>query len=754
MRKLLIILLGTMALIACSKFDHPEFSDVQELVAKSDEVVVPAEGGTGAIVIYSNGQVSVRQLGTSGDWATINKTTITGDDTLKVTFAPNGGFRRMLKLELSLQNTDKLDTISFKQEGTEVYLECQTPYRTVDGKIEAEISFDINTNVPIGNLVNKINYLKGGTNWITSVSSESGKIKIHTQKSVVDNISSARIDLSYVDGWDKVFSVSLMVTSSSREGGYGTPKTFDEVKQLTGRKIDQDYYIEGVVVSDYKSMNMDVNPSVNYDKVDVSINNKTAYIQTKDGRTGFKLRFDKEEDNILSFGTHLTLGLSGTTITKDNTQVDGYTINGVTLEHMLNSEVGNVPAKVKKIAQLTDEDIHTFVEIPNTEFVWKTGSYANVYENYALSSEVNKVCTGNNNRFDGWAALLVDNENHAIFAPVNMLCLWRRSGSGVPQGTGSVKGIIVNNDLKRYGDVGRYQIRVLDESGFCQSSNGTSAYTTYAEWDGSPYQYQFSKYESMNARYKLTPQTESGYTSIIPSDEITATDNTPNGELTCQIALPSSNYTVYHSHCSKFVTNSGAGDRGRASAGQGRDTKPMALQLNNDIKGFYQWDDNRITGYNGITVHVSTKNLSGSGMYISYAFCVGEISAVTSRFFPAHWCTEYSIDGGATYILCPETATGKEYSHLHSLPWYDVSIGGIRYYSCSSCGLGATEHLSFLPDTVFGKDDVLIRIRPYDNVMAIFPLDWDGDVETSEVYSTSQAPVYLNFEYVMIRYRK
>ena len=83
-----------------------------------------------------------------------------------------------------------------------------------------------------------------------------------------------------------------------------------------------------------------------------------------------------------------------------------------------------------------------------------------------------------------------------------------------------------------------------------------------------------------------------------------------------------------------------------------------------------------------------------------------------------------------------------------------INIDGIKYYSCSSCGLGATEHLAFLPDEVFGKDDVRIRFRPYDSVMSIFPLDWDGDVETSHVYSTSKAQVYFNLEYAMIRYRK
>lgn len=746
---------GVLALTACSKFDKPEFSEVQELVAKTSEVVVAKEGGTGAIVVYANGDVTVRQLNETGPWASLNKTSFNGDDTLKVTFAENAGFRRMMKLELSLANTNKLDTITFKQDGIAAYLECVSPFRTVDGQQESSVNFEISTNVDAGEIKDSVNYVKGGTNWIKSISAEENILTVETRKSTVETISKARIDLSYVDGWGVNLNVSLMVTSSDKDGEFGTAKTFDEVKQLVGiSRIEEDYYIKGIVVSDWRSKNLDVNPSVNYDQVDVTESDRTAYIETLDGSTGFKLKFDNVEENVLNFGTELTLGLMGTTVSKDNETVDAYTITGVTVENMLKSEVSTVPAKVKKISELTDADINTFVEIPNTEFVWKTGAYTNVYENYALKSDVNKVCTGNNNRFDGWAALMVDNENHAIFAPINMLCLWRRDGKGVPQGVGSTKGIVVNNILKRYGDVGRYQIRVLDQTGFCQSWDGESSYETLAKWDGSPYQYKFSTLEQLNPRYKLQTQTTSGFPTIAPSDDISNLKTTPNGEMTFQVALPASNLSTYHSHCSKFVTNTGAGDRGRASAGQGLDTYPMALQLNNDIKGYYEWDGATIVGYNGITLKVNTKDLTGTGMYMSYAFCVGEISATTSRFFPAHWCTEYSIDGGKTYTLCKETATGNDFCHLHALPWYDVNIDGIKYFSCSSCGLGSTEHLAFIPDDVFGKEDVRIRFRPYDDVMAIFPIDWDGEVEASHVYSTSKAQVYFNLEYAMIRYRK
>jgi len=102
---------------------------------------------------------------------------------------------------------------------------------------------------------------------------------------------------------------------------------------------------------------------------------------------------------------------------------------------MVESVAGEaIPVKQRRISELTDDDVYTFVSLENTEFLFKEGSYANVYENYSLSSDVNASQTGNNNRMDGWASLLMDDAGNSIYAPVNMLCLWRRSGQGVPQG--------------------------------------------------------------------------------------------------------------------------------------------------------------------------------------------------------------------------------------------------------------------------------------------------------------------------------
>ena len=751
-----ILLLALVALTACSLFDDAEYADIKELVTRKDEWLVSKDGGEATVRIYANGKVDVTVMNSVGDWAWCDRTFLDGDGDIVVTFDPNDGFRRMVKLQLSLNGGEKLDTVYVRQEGIEPYLECDAPYAIVDGSEEGWTTFSLSTNIPLEEMTSVVDYLSGASDWIARVGADLGELVVQTRPNPGDHISRARVRMDYVDGWEQGYRLDVFITSSDRNGGFGTQISFSDARNYAGQeKVSDEVYIRGVVVSDWHSKNMALNPSVNYDRIDVSQNDRTAYLQSEDGSMGFRLLFENAADNVLVRGTRLSLSLLDARVVREDAP-ERYTIVALTPSNMVRSEKGTLTEKVRRIASLTAEDLYTYVTIPNTEFVYKTGSYTNVYENYTLSSIVNAMLPGNNNRLDGWACLLMDDSGAAIYAPVNMLCTWRRSGDGVPQGTGDVRGILVHEKNPRYGDQGPFQIRVLDESGFAQDRDGASSYRTFAKWDGSPYHYRYGLYTVINPRYG-DPGVGNRNDSIIPSDDISASSPIPVAELTLEnktIGSSAGNYPIssYDAYCSKVVTASGPGNRGIAS-GDNSDTYPKSLCLNTEIKGWFEWTDERITGYKGLVIETSTKHLTGSLMVFPYSFDVGKISAATSQNYPAHWCVEYSVDGGGSYKVCPDAVTGKDYVHLRSLPWWDTNIGGIKYYTCSSCGLGATEHLSVIPSDVFGKDKVLFRIRPYDDTMAIFPIDWNGSIETATVRHNTTANTVINFENIVIRYK-
>ncbi len=749
-----LLLIFSLGLAACSAFDDAEYAKLVELAPASKEYYVDKAGGTASVKIYSNGKVKVRALNDFSAYCTIDRMSFKDDGDLLLEFQPNEGFRRMAKLEVSLEGESAKDTVYVRQYGDEPYLECAAPYKNVSGSGTDVAEFEIGTNVPLDNLDTKVSYLSGGKDWIRSIYSELGMLVAETSASSVEHTSKAQISISYVDGWDVRFNVNLYVTSSNKDGEFGSRISFAQAREYAGAgKIEDDVFIEGVVVSDFHSANMALNPSVNYDKVDISQNKRTAYIQSSDASMGFRLLFTDADDNILARGTKLSLSLTGLKIVKEE-DPERYTIDGIGGENMVGSESGDfIVSKEKTISELTDDDVFTFVALKNTEFVYKTGAYANVYENYTLASAVNSMNSGNNNRLDGWAALLIDDSGKGIYAPINMLCLWRRSGNGVPQGKGFTEGIIVSEPMSRYGDVGPYQIRVLDESGFRQEWNGASAYTEFAKYDGAPYQYRYGQWAKINSKYADPGSVEARLTNtIIPSDDLAAGHTVPNVEMFIENHSPGDgNWPMSSVNSYSNLTGE---EKGIVPSSVPVSDYRKALSLATEIKGWYDWEDGRITGYKGMRMEMSTSALSGSMMYVHYAFDVGAISAATSQFFPAHWCLEYSIDGGNSYTLCKDNVTGKDYVHLRTLPWWDITLGGIKYFTSSSCGLGATQHVAVLPAEVFGKDKLLIRIRPYDNVMAVFPIEWDGDSEHGTVeHNTTVKATKINFECINIRYK-
>lgn len=750
MKKMFYIIGAVLATASCAAFDDAEYADIAELAVKDPSVVIAREGGEVELQIYSNGKVSVTPLNEFSDWCEIENTSFSGDGKIKFTFTSNNGFRRMAKLLLSLDGGVKTDTLKVRQEGEETYLRCNAPFKNVSGTGDSYAEYVLLTNIPLESLSTLIRYVRGGQGWVKAVEPDMGNIVVSTSRSDSEHSSVACVNVSFVDGWDNKLSMDLYVTRSNAEGRFGEAVSFDRLREYAGRGvIEDDIYVEAVVVSDYRSMNMEENPSVNYDKVDVTENERTAYLQSPDGSKGVRIKFDDPQANVLAFNTKVELSLAGLTVVREENP-ERYTIWGVTGDKMVSSENGDfVVSKRRTISQLTPDDTYTFVELTGTEFANKVGSYTNVYENYTLRSPLNSMLSGNNDRFDSWATLLIDDEGCGIYAPVNMLCLWRRDGRGVPQGVGSTKGVIVHNEMNRYGDVGPYQIRVLDESGFCQEWEGSGSYKTICKWDGSPFQYKYSQWKAIDPQYGDPGTKASRVDSKIPSDDLSA-GHPAAGVMTLENKsyTPQENYPIAGSFSYTGISVADGG------CDRGIDPNRKAMKLTLEIKGWYEWTDNKISGYKGLCYDFSTKGLSGQFILFDYEFHVGTISAASSQYFPAHWCAEYSLDGGKTYTLCPDNVTGGDYTHLHTMPWYDATIAGVKYFSASHCGIGATQHAVVIPAEAFGRDSVRVRLRPYDNVMAVFPIEWNDDTETGRIlHNTTVNTTVINIERVHIMYR-
>ena len=120
-------------------------------------------------------------------------------------------------------------------------------------------------------------------------------------------------------------------------------KSFADVRALVTEDkytVTESLVIEGVVVSDSESPNMDQNPNISTSRIDLTGNLRSAYIQSLDGEYGFRIRFRAAEDNELRRYSVVKIDLKGTTIVKKYNP-ERYTITDVGMANIISYKRGN-----------------------------------------------------------------------------------------------------------------------------------------------------------------------------------------------------------------------------------------------------------------------------------------------------------------------------------------------------------------------------------------------------------------------------
>ena len=277
MKKIIILLAAFLPLAwSCSPFDEAHTTEVKELAFNLKELkTASSEGGQIKIPVYASGQVSIKFVGEC-DWAHLSTNSINGDATLVVDIDKNVAMRRMAKIAMTLNETGLKDTICIKQEGIQAYLECQAPYLAVSGNDTDKITYILNTNINSDQIQKTIEYISGGNDWMSefALKDQSKTTSILETVPTVNSgnqIRKARISLLHIDGWEDRHRCDLYITQSKKDGSFGSEISFEEARALgstAGAKISEDLLINGIIISDHRSRNMDENTNTSYDVVD------------------------------------------------------------------------------------------------------------------------------------------------------------------------------------------------------------------------------------------------------------------------------------------------------------------------------------------------------------------------------------------------------------------------------------------------------------------------------------------------------
>lgn len=499
--------------------------------------------------------------------------------------------------------------------------------------------------------------------------------------------------------------------------------------------INSEIVIEGIVMGDYRSANMEQNEQLSHTTVATSTNDKTSYLESLDGKYGFRLVFAHELYNQLRRFARVKLSLCGTTLRKQSAP-ERYTIADITPANIIEVVQGTaeqLPAKSKRIGELSDDDLYTFVTLTDICFVFRNGCYTNIWEPYAQASAVNADLAPNG-RMDGWATLACDSGDCscAIYMLVNTKCEWRRNA--LPQGCGSIGGIVVHTPMRRYGgNMGRYAIRPVDEGDIAVSDKRKDyPYRTLAQW-----------------AYDDNPSAELCF------ENMGVTAGVKSAKYKGDAVLAESGKGRLWSDAPAYIMLTG--DYNNLSVASKGWLGNGALRLDAPASTWYEWDGDKAVGTKSVFVEFPTTKIKASQLIVAFRFGAGLQKAESAYDFPAHWAVEYSIDGGQKFVRLRDAATGDERVVMRALPWWDKAVkerGNMKAKTAYDAALGYTAHAFALPAECIGQRSVVVRITPADDTVADISANPKAATDTlRKIAAGNMHPTTIRFGEIVIMYR-
>ena len=467
--------------LSCSLDETADVKLVELGTPLEDNVcIVEAEGGEYELEIYSNGSYHIEMLDQSS-WLTLSAMKGNGDGTLTLTSTGNDEFKRMTSFALCSDVDERRDTVYVKQKGKiEANLSMGNTSMVVPGA-GGESKASLSTNIPFEYFKVNVDYNDPeNVGWLDpekvsmAGDGQDRTLSIWTDPNPDDvSVRTASLNLSFVDGWGDKVALELIVMQKNSNEGLGVLKSFAEIRSTypNGGEVTEDYILEGIVVSNAEGGNAGENEQISASAIDYTVSQRTVYVQSLDGKYGFSLLTETEEDNIFKQFNKVRVLLKGTEIYLFDNPAKYYQIKGVK-KSMVASNVkaaeSEIVVKQKHFNELTDDDIFTYVTLKDVEFPVRKGSICPINEGYSIA--------GKSDRIAKFPLLVRDINGDSFYMYTNTVCTYRNDGTRVPQGSGNISGVIVHERFSRFewkngmdlldmetdpelGNIGRYQIR-------------------------------------------------------------------------------------------------------------------------------------------------------------------------------------------------------------------------------------------------------------------------------------------------------
>ena len=553
--------------------------------------------------------------------------------------------------------------------------------------------------------------------WITQARMENNYLKFNVVPNTSADVRHAVIKVS-----KKGTSMSGVI-QVTQEGTAGcAPKTISEVKAMAQDKpvvISEHVKLSDVIViNDNLEGNGAENRNVTSTIQDLTLADRTLYVSDAAGSDGIKLEFVKGAELLVRRFDHVDVDLYGAVLVKE-TEPLCYIIKDIPAAAVMNSVAGSesdVTVKEKKMSELTDADVYTLVTLTDCELPIRKGPYVPI--NLKHYGVMNK-----------YPMVIRDKEGSDMHMVVNTTCTWHRN-SLMPQGSGSIKGVIVHEHCDNFewdqnkaaakmaeglgldyvndiGEIGRYQIRPVRKSDIMideEFENGFSQFVCEFR-----YAYDGDKMiKNLSGGLICYPSASAEKIKAYMKEIVPVGKDQNDKDLKATLTKK----------------------RDWTMVGPVKDGKLSSVEAGNGV-----WDDNGILGYWYVSsakqnnamnegrvdldygsawsmknlaygsaweITFSTEGLTEANRPLSVQF--GIINGYGERIGgPTNWVMEYSLD------------KGKNWAELNRFTVPDFSLNGNKQvWNCPG-----HKNMSFTIDDsisadMWGKEEVMLKLRPYD----------------------------------------
>lgn len=489
---------GLVALLvsACRKTEDYKFST--DLAIDSRIVRLNANADTTQIIVYADGKWSIEPAEET-DWMQLQSTAGNGKGSVRAEVTDNNG-QLPRAVKLIVRAAGKTDTISLQQRGLvpQVAIADTTLQSIANG---GSLKTVIATNVPLEKMTIDYRYEDAAqTGWLKEVSISNGYLFVKADTNKTATARTGMLTLSYLDALGTTTRDSVRIRQHPGMSFDGAVlKDFAYIKSLPAGAITENIYLEGVVISDKGHPNIakNLNTATNKHTVDKTENAIAVYVQSLDGTTGLYLKMKTAGDNIFSFNDHVKIWLSGASLARLNNP--GRTvISGLEATRVMHKESRSAPLqpREKYISELTDNDLYTYVKLKDVEISVPSGAFTNINEGYTA-------------RMDCYPTHIRDIQGSSLYMLTNLDVPYRRDGTPVPQGSGTIAGVLVSETMERFGgNIGKYAIRHLKREDIAlqpERNNGFSS--VLVEWSRFKNEFAATPTETQNP---LTPDAGQG----------------------------------------------------------------------------------------------------------------------------------------------------------------------------------------------------------------------------------------------------